>query len=569
MVDTETMETIPPYGILSHRWEEEEVTFQEMQSYKTRQDKKGFRKIRRCCQNAQGDGLDYVWVDTCCIDKRSSSELQEAINSMFGWYQKAEKCYAYLFDVNSSRSIKLEATLQAFRESVWFKRGWTLQELLAPTELQFYSQNWRKLGDKQSLKHEIAAATGINIGVLEGKIRLQDVCVGVRMSWASKRVTKRVEDRAYSLLGIFDVRMPMLYGEGKKAFLRLQEEIIKTSDDHSLFAWQGIKTGQPGMLALEPDDFASCHNICDVRPLEGRHPYSVTNRGLSITLSLLPWTIDTYLAILNCCGPLTHAEGARGIGLIGIFLRRLEELDQYARVSVSTEELVTVPWIEYPRHRDVPVNVRQAEFSINEIAALELRVRGIRFDHELLEHDSTGRPLFELKEYFGDQETLRSELGSTVCGMLVTIDISEQNQKIKVIELGFDFWFNPLCFLAEVSLTEWMKRPKNSQSMRKKIWHDTDEHYRSSIYDDTPQDSQEWNEIIPGTNIVLPSHNHSGLWKLKGNRCSGLSVNLRHFERHASEEIRVSMNLQNIDGQINWVFWMEDPLKARGAIARG
>ncbi|MCJ1379929.1 hypothetical protein MMC17_003032 [Xylographa soralifera] len=340
MVDTETMEEIPAYGILSHRWEEEEVTFQEMQSDEARRNKRGFQKIQMCCRIAKED---FIWVDTCCIDKTSSSELQEAINSMYQWYQNAHGCYAYLFDVGCDwRADQVPSSL-AFQESGWFQRGWTLQELLAPDEISFYGQHWRELGNKNSLQLEISAATGISLHILSGRSRLQDVSVAERMSWASKRATKRVEDRAYSLLGIFDVRMPMLYGEGKKAFLRLQEEILKQSDDHSLFAWRGIKIGQPGMLALEPEDFATCRNITNERVRTGRNPYSVTNRGLSINLLLKPWTIDTYLAVIMCSGMPADAEDAGRPGLMGIFLRRLTEDDQYARVSVYGVEIVTIP----------------------------------------------------------------------------------------------------------------------------------------------------------------------------------------------------------------------------------
>ena len=145
-------------------------------------------------------------VDTCCIDKSSSAELTESINSMYRWYQEAAICYAYLFDVQSG-------DMSSLSRSAWLTRGWTLQELIAPARVEFYSSTWDNLRTKASLKKEISAVTGIDVEVLEGADP-DRFSVTKRMSWASKRTTTRVEDRAYSLLGLFGVNMPMLYGEG-------------------------------------------------------------------------------------------------------------------------------------------------------------------------------------------------------------------------------------------------------------------------------------------------------------------------------------------------------------------
>ncbi|RYP25684.1 hypothetical protein DL766_006952 [Monosporascus sp. MC13-8B] len=222
---------IPRYAILSHRWGMEEVTFKDLMDG-TGPSRQGYDKIRFCSDQAERDGLDHFWVDTCCIDKSSSAELTEAINSMFQWYRNAAKCYVYLDDVSKpALQTGDEPNYQPWepdlRRSKWFTRGWTLQELLAPASVEFFSREGARLGTKRSLELPISEITGIPLKVLRGS-PLLDCSVPERMAWAESRQTTRDEDKAYSLLGIFDVQMPLIYGEGKeKAFKRLQEEIDK------------------------------------------------------------------------------------------------------------------------------------------------------------------------------------------------------------------------------------------------------------------------------------------------------------------------------------------------------
>jgi len=223
---------IPQYAILSHTWRAgEEVTFKELMDG-TGKGKTGYDKIRFCGQQAKRDGLQYFWVDTCCLDKSNSVELQEAINSMFRWYQNAVKCYVYLSDVLSPIFDTNDKPSQlpcesAFRNSKWFTRGWTLQELLAPDLVEFFSREGNRLGDKRSLERQIHEITGVDISALQGT-PLPQFGVDERLSWAENRQTTRREDKAYSLLGIFDIQMPLLYGEGReKALKRLREEINK------------------------------------------------------------------------------------------------------------------------------------------------------------------------------------------------------------------------------------------------------------------------------------------------------------------------------------------------------
>jgi Heterokaryon incompatibility protein (HET) len=225
---------IPRYAILSHTWgaETEEVSFKDMIDG-TGKRKTGYDKIRFCGEQTERDGLQYFWIDTCCIDKSSSSELQEAINSMFRWYRDAAKCYVYMADVKSSQ-LPWELS---FRKSRWFTRGWTLQELVAPAIVEFFSEEGEQLGNKKSLERHIHEVTGIPVKALQGS-PLSDFSIPERMLWAEKRETTRKEDKAYSLLGIFDVYMPLIYGEGgENAFKRLREEMDKASKGKYLFAF--------------------------------------------------------------------------------------------------------------------------------------------------------------------------------------------------------------------------------------------------------------------------------------------------------------------------------------------
>ena len=219
-----------PYAILSHTWgkDEEEVSFADL-NQGLGHTKVGYKKLRFCGEQAASDGLRYFWVDTCCIDKSSSAELSKAITSMFRWYGGAVKCYAYLRDVSTRTSKSIDASSRswepAFRSSQWFKRGWTLQELLAPRSVEFFDSHGTPLGDKESLEQVLYEVTKIPSRALRNA-PLDEFSVDERMFWAEDRKTKHGEDKAYCLLGLFGVSMLPNYGEGvDKAFARLQKEI--------------------------------------------------------------------------------------------------------------------------------------------------------------------------------------------------------------------------------------------------------------------------------------------------------------------------------------------------------
>lgn len=314
LLDTTTLqlheffdESTPPYAILSHRWGEDEVSLQDYEDGRKR-DGAGYAKILAFCSFAKSQSHDWVWIDTCCIDKKSSAELSEAINSMLKWYAKSAVCYAYLHDVRSRYSQTAREEL--FRLSVWFKRGWTLQELLAPSKVVFCDFLWNTIGTKADLAPIIADITGVQTKFLESRRRMYDASVATKMSWASRRSTTRREDMAYCLMGLFDVNMPLLYGEGQKAFIRLQLEIIKKSDDESIFAWTSNDPSW-GLLAPSPLAFEDSWNIVGSVQADSP-PYSMSNKGLKIRVPHLATnsTLQGFpnlrqdekeLFPLNCC----------------------------------------------------------------------------------------------------------------------------------------------------------------------------------------------------------------------------------------------------------------------------
>jgi hypothetical protein len=228
---------VPPYAILSHTWggEDDEVTFKDLVNG-TAENKRGFQKLRFCGSQAKDDDLQYFWVDTCCINKSDTTELTTAINSMFRWYQYAARCYVYLSDVSvrsqDGQFVHVEWE-SAFCNSRWFTRGWTLQELLAPKVVDFYSRDRIRLGDKHSLGQQIVGTTGIAIDALRGR-PLSQFSIEERFSWTEKRQTTMEEDQAYCLLGIFGVFLPLIYGEGlSNAIRRLRKEIKESMDTES------------------------------------------------------------------------------------------------------------------------------------------------------------------------------------------------------------------------------------------------------------------------------------------------------------------------------------------------
>ncbi|KAK4220914.1 hypothetical protein QBC38DRAFT_157642 [Podospora fimiseda] len=371
--------SIPKYAILSHTWGEEEVTFQDIQllnhdgAGELVRQMKGFSKVKNSTKFAKDFGYNYIWIDTCCIDKTSSAELSEAINSMYKWYRESAICYAILSDVEPTSEEAFAAEDSSFRRSRWFTRGWTLQELIAPKELLFMARDWSKLCYRQDpeLTEILSELTGVPVAVLKGRLQPRHLSVASRMTWVATRQTTRSEDIAYCLLGIFGVNMPLLYGEGQSgAFLRLQEAILKKSSDQSLFAWTSSapELDDPdaicGLFAESPSMFKEAGNIEALPPsfeIESV-PVEMTSHGLRVQLYLrLIWDeyIQTgnedYYALLDCVvkvGTQSFCPTLR--------LRRLG-YDQFGRLQQKSLELL--PPVDYRFPVSVegyqPVYVRQ------------------------------------------------------------------------------------------------------------------------------------------------------------------------------------------------------------------
>ena len=312
---------IPPYAILSHTWGDSEMTFQELSlPQRQRPAKKGYFKIEKTCELALKDGLGFAWIDTCCIDKSSSAELTESINSMFQWYRAAKLCYVALEDLPPDIAPE-----EGFSMCRWFTRGWTLQELLAPRTVKFYDMGWNYRGLKLDFISTIARITSVPLWLLKGDTDVADYSVAEKMSWAAGRQTTRVEDIGYCLLGIFDVNMPLIYGEGIKAFRRLQEEIVKRYNDLTIFAWESPsqQSSRLGLFAHSPEAFGGSAGIVPFS--DDFLDFSVSNKGLlrsgdsiqriaSVNRNNQPYE-DTVRYLIN----LGTRKGAGG----GIYLRKI------------------------------------------------------------------------------------------------------------------------------------------------------------------------------------------------------------------------------------------------------
>jgi hypothetical protein len=397
LIDVKTLELqsfndndIPKYAILSHTWGPDEVSYQEMtwinrikafssslsqpsppasisssgqdeqsavmlasmemllrgswnpgadSNGMTKEDllkRSGYSKIVKAAKIAKRLGYFWIWIDTCCIDKSSSAELQEAINSMYRWYRQAGACIVYLSDVSRPTAENFR-TLSGYAQTAilscrWLKRGWTLQELVASNFCNFYYQDWKLMGSKSYFLKELSHATGIPTSVLEDPRAVHDVSVAERMSWASNRETTRLEDIGYCLLGLFDIQMPLLYGEGNKAFIRLQEEILRTTDDYSLFAWSATASENStyrGLLARSPSEFRHCGSI-DRETISSTFPISSTPIGLQVQLEFLPDPDD-----LTRVYAMIRARNSKQQRL-AIQLKCFDGSMQYARVNAGS-----------------------------------------------------------------------------------------------------------------------------------------------------------------------------------------------------------------------------------------
>lgn len=395
------------------------------------QAKGGYPKFSGSCALAKKLGYDLIWIDTCCINKTDSVELGEAINSMYRWYAKSNVCIVFLEDVSYSAQIG---------NSVWFERGWTLQELIASRTVRFYDTKWAYLGDKTSLSGILLRKTLIPEDVLKNKRQPQACSIAQRMSWAAKRTTGRVEDRAYSLMGLFDVNMPMVYGEREQAFIRLQHQIISKSTDESIFAWdldllddgqtRDAKEVHCGLLASSPACFARCGDVISLGSSRGFH---LNQFGLSISLASTPYGLGMLQA------PLKVGK-VKAAGQYAVFLIKLPGDDSYARVSSpSGESFILTKSIGRNFTRvSVPPEITQPPVRV--YAGFWLRKLGF-YDSRILRNTCIER---------GDgREADRMNLPENEIGTAGIVSISfhddEREKRVGWIKLGLNSSSQPMC----------------------------------------------------------------------------------------------------------------------------
>lgn len=327
-----------PYVIFSHVWQQKEILFDDVPQFKiwartpspppwAKSD--SAKKVQATCRavlQRYQEKILHLWLDTVCINKKNLTELSMSINSMYRWYKQAQACFVYLEDFPSK-------DVSVWTESKWFIRGWTLQELVAPKDVVFFDKHWRVLGNKLGLWKELANRTKIDQKYLLHHVNISQASISQRMSWFGGRETTVPEDTAYCLLGIFGVNMPLLYGEGReRAFRRLQEEIMRYSDDHSLFAWKSPSRHASGLLASYPAYFQGMNDYMHHANAQNNRPFQMTNKGISIDLYLQRYQ-DIYIATIDCL----HDQNF----YLGIFLECLSEVTQQYR-RVRTEELCRV-----------------------------------------------------------------------------------------------------------------------------------------------------------------------------------------------------------------------------------
>lgn len=458
--DFRSTSRLPDYAILSHRWRAafEEVTFHDFLDG-TKRDTAGWAKIVDFCKVALADDLKYCWIDTCCINKESSAEETRSINSMFAWYAGAKKAVVYLEDVHCEEvSVEGSDEQSTFASSEWFTRGWTLQELIAPREVVFYNSGWIPLGSKSSLCGMLSEITSIPAEVLRGERSHLSCSVAQRMYWAANRETTVVEDQAYSLLGIFDVNLPLIYGEGSKAFMRLQEEIMQRSTDQTIFAWSDERLVK-GVLAPSLNSFYTSISkealeVSDYFPDDpASNSFRLGNAGLSIDFVLIPWSMNTYLAPLKCYAASEGSDPGQRVCLI---LRRTPVASRFVRICFNDADLVLHRYLRVPSdpnpsywdrsrlHRHVVI-AREPNHSLSK------HFYGFQLNFwcpSLFESGSKADAKDVVAEQAWDRNSVRLEITHGTFRVAGIFRLNKKRFNASFMFLGFDADFNPFCMIA-------------------------------------------------------------------------------------------------------------------------
>ena len=422
------------YAILSHRWTKEEISYQEMLEQEPQlQLKQGYAKLKGACKVAKNFGYNMIWIDTCCINKDSSTELSEAIRSMYRWYANAAVCIAYLEDVLYPDGMA---------NSEWFNRGWTLQELIAPAVVKFFGCEWDHIGDKSALVDKLSNITRVPPDVLRDPAKMRQCSVAQRMSWAAGRVTTRPEDIAYSLVGLFNVSLHTEYGEREQAFVRLQEAIAQKWADESIFAWNMDDTKKDrkycGLFATSPNEFRYCGHYVSRNASEG---FSVGNTGVKVSFLTLPYSMGIYSALLD-------VEDQSNGSTLAILLSRLDTEGQYTRVcdSRGIDLLnVTGPTRSYTR-RSMSIHQESMETAKEVFPGFWLRTLTPPG------HDAASITILSRDNRAEEDRLAVPEGTRNIAGIVMILPTKQSSTRtwsqIRSMIFGFDDEFNPICQVA-------------------------------------------------------------------------------------------------------------------------
>ena len=544
------------YAILSHRWgaAQDEVSFTDINENQDISHKRGFAKLKGFCHVAASLGYRYGWDDTCCINKGDSSELSEAINSMYRWYRGSSVCIVYLEDVPE----------KSIMDSRWFDRGWTLQELIAPPAAEFYDCDWKHIQNKSHSLADLCSKTGVPEDVLSGRTSPTQCSVAQRMSWAARRETTRVEDRAYSLLGIFDVSMPQIYGEREKAFQRLQRAISQQSKDESIFAWSmGLEEDEKtytGLFATSPLSYIHCN---DVISTPGSTGFVETNGELSMTLKTFPHSMNTFYATLNC----THM--AHPDSRIAILLARLPADNEYLRAKKVRDGKKTVALSKLVYFKDKPIRVPLQPTMLPSKTYYGFWLRTLKPPGYT---ECQIRILSRSDQTEADKVCLGEMEWGTAGIVHFERDLESDDKqerkwsKLRWIKLGFDGDFNPMLFLASSSRIRWVADPQGAKvgwELNSPLFEQAAKNGSASQAHEDLFDNR-WISI----KAAVPSRKHGwydGVSILKVDRLKGVSGCLDALNLGISVNLRpASSPKQSVEQRENEQIWVVDITDTKG-----